>query len=212
MNYLPKAFSADVMAELARPAEIYGARNAELVPGLTPAWYVIETYPQCERDVADELAGRGFGIFTPEVEETVVRRGRKIDRKVLMFTRYIFVFTWLTDRNYSLIASTEGVFRFVTVAERKPAVVSDVAIDILRMVENGKRPFAVIFDDEVPPEHLSKKARRRWKPKPRVFNPKTDIKCVRAWSAFADGLVALDSEGRNQTLRKALGLAPSTCP
>ena len=41
-----------------------------------------------------------FGIFVPEIEETIVRRGRAIDRKSLMFTRYIFVFTWLTDQNY----------------------------------------------------------------------------------------------------------------
>jgi len=204
---LPDAFSADVMAELARPAEDYGLRNAEIAPGLTPAWYVIETYPQCERDVADELSGRRFGIFVPEVEETVVSRGRKIDRKSLMFTRYIFVFLWLNDQNYSLVLGTEGVMRFVSVDGGKPAKISDKEINLLRRVENGKRPFVVIFDDEVAPAFLSKKARHRWKPKPRVFNPKTDITAVRAWSAFDDGFTALDSEGRNQTLRKALGLS-----
>lgn len=212
MNDLPKAFSADVMAELARPAEIYGARNCEMKAGLAPAWYVVETYAQCERKVADELITRRFGIFVPEIEETIVRRGRKVDRKALMFTRYIFVFTWLTDRNYSLITSIEGVFRFVSVNDGIPVIVKHADIDVLRMVENGQRPFTVIFDEDGPPEYLSKKARRRWKPKPRVFNPKTDIVCVRAWSAFDDGFAALDSEVRNQTLRKALGLAPSTCP
>lgn len=204
MNELPKAFSADVLAELARPAESYGARNCEMA-GFAPAWYVLETYPQCEKDVADELIARRFGIFVPEIEETIVRRGRKVDRKALMFTRYIFVFTWLTDHNYSLLTSTEGVFRFIS-NDDKPVVVSDRAIDILRMVENGKRPFTVIFDDELPPEHLSKKARRRWKPKPRVFNPERDIERVRPWSAFDDGFVKLDVEQRNQTLLRALTL------
>jgi transcriptional antiterminator NusG len=209
---LAKLLSDAGRAEMAKPAPVKGYRSAEMA-GFEPAWYVVETYPQCEDDVVEELVKMRFGIFVPEVEETIVRRGRKIESKGPMFTRYVFVFTWLTDHNYSLISSTEGVFRFASADGHKPVVVSDREIDLLRMVENGKRPFTVIFDEEEgPPAYLSKKARRRWKPKPRVFNPKTDIERVRAWSAFDDGFTALDSEGRNQTLRKALGLAPSTCP
>ncbi len=219
MTELPKAFSPEQFAEMlsdagraemAKPALIDGDRSAEITTG-TPAWYVVETYGQCERSVADELVARRFGIFVPEIEETVVRRGRMIDRKALMFTRYIFVFTWLNDQNYSLIKNTKDVFRFIATAEgNKPLVVTDEEIDMLRRMENRKRPFTVVFDDNEPPAFLSKKARTRWKP--RVFNAKRDILRVRAWSAFDDGFTALDSAQRNQTLEKALGLAPSTCP
>ncbi len=214
MTELPKAFSPEQFAELlsdagraemAKPAPMTGDRSAEIAAGVTPAWYVIETYPQCERGVADELVLRRFGIFMPEIEETVVRRGRKFDRKALMFTRYIFVFTWLTDENYSLIKNTKDVFRFASTAGNKPMLVTDVEIDLLRRVENGKRPFTVVFDDNDPPAFLSKKARARWKP--RVFNPKKDILRSRAWSAFDDGFAALDVEQMNQTLQKALNLA-----
>jgi transcription antitermination factor NusG len=219
MTELPKAFSPEQLAELlsdagraemARPAPMAGDRSAEMISGITPAWYVIETYPQCEHGVAHELVARRFGIFLPEIEETVVRRGRKFDRKALMFTRYIFVFTWLNDQNYSLIKNTKDVFRFASAEGKAPLVVTDAEIDLLRRVENGKRPFTVVFDDNEPPAFLSKKARARWKP--RVFNPKKDILRSRAWSAFDDGFTALDTEQRNQTLEKALGLAPSTCP
>jgi transcription antitermination factor NusG len=176
MTTLPKAFSAEQLAELlsdagraelARPAPMTGDRSAEMA-GFSPAWYVIETYPQCERSVADELVLLRFGIFMPEIEETIVRRGRKIDRKALMFTRYIFVFTWLTDQNYSLIKNTKDVFRFATSDSNKPSVVTDQEIDMLRQVENRKRPFTVVFDDEGIPAFLSKKARRRWKPTPSI--------------------------------------------
>lgn len=220
MTTLPKAFSPEQLAELlsdagraemARPAPMAGDRSAEIVSCITPAWYVVETYPQCERSVADELVLRRFGIFLPEIEETIVRRGRKLDRKTLMFTRYIFVFTWLNDQNYSLIKNTKDVFRFASIEGKAPLVVTDAEIDLLRKVENGKRPITVIFDDDQPPAFLSKKARARWKP--RVFDPKRDLLRARAWSAFEDGdFTTLDSEQRNQTLQKALGLAPSTCP
>lgn len=204
MNY-PKAFSPDVLAALAKPVE-RTTRHAELRAGLEPAWYVVETYPQREQDVADELVARGIGIYVPEIEETLVRRGRKIERKTRMFTRYIFVFIWLTDHNYSLVTATEGVFRFVSV-EGKPLMVTDREIDIIRAVENGKRPFPqIVLDEIVIPVGKGKKARNR-KLKTYV-DPLTDIIRVRPWSAFEDGSIAtLDTEQRNQTLQKALGLS-----
>src|SRR4051812_7982600 len=106
MNDLNQAFWAAVMAGLARPVENFDHRNAELAVGVTPAWYVIETYSHRERKVADELIERRFGIFVPEIEETIVRRGRSIDRKSLMFTSYIFVFMWLTAENYTRVLHT----------------------------------------------------------------------------------------------------------
>jgi hypothetical protein len=90
-----------------------------------------------------------------------------------------------------------------------PLVVTDEIIDRIRRVENGKRAFPLIpiEADHVPPASLSKRARRRWKPKARFVDPVLDTIAVRSWSAFDDGLMALDSQERNQTLRKALGLS-----
>ena len=42
------------------------------MPGVTPAWHVIATYANCERDVAAELIARRFGIFLPEEEGRIV--------------------------------------------------------------------------------------------------------------------------------------------
>jgi len=211
MNELKQAFSPEVVAELAKPVMSFDSRNAEMARGVTPAWYVIETNPRRERKVADELVSRRFGIFVPEIEETIVRRGRKFERKSLMFTSYIFVFLWLTDENYARIKHLDDVMRFLTMDDGKPAVISDHEIDILRAIENGKRPFPLVEieggADQQPPARLSKRARRRWKPKPKFVDPIKDTIAVRAWSAFHDGFVTLDSEQRNQTLLKALSLS-----
>jgi transcription antitermination factor NusG len=110
---LPHAFSPAVMAELARPVASFDPRNAELVEGLAPAWHVVECYSSREREVAKELAKRRFGIYLPLERETIVRRGRKVDVQTLMFPGYVFVFTWLTDTNFTRIASTPGVHQFL---------------------------------------------------------------------------------------------------
>jgi transcriptional antiterminator NusG len=189
---LPCAFSPAVMAVLARPAATYDPRDAEIVPGITPKWYVVKVYPGAERKVADELVARRFGIFIPESEKTVVRRGRKVDRVELMFPGYIFVFVWDVLQHRSRIECIPGVAGLVYV-NSLPASISDEEIDIIRSVENGERPLRM-------PNGKPTRRRKKWKPE------KIEIISVKAWSPFADDLIELDSQGRNQSLMRALGL------
>lgn len=215
MKSLSTVFSPDVMAELARPVEVYGLRNAEIIEGKTPEWHVVEVYASAQVDVADELEKHRFGIYVPEVDETVVRRGRKIDRRVPMFSGYIFVFMWYSDQHWQFITSTPGVMGIV-------GALTDAEIDIVREIENRDRP--VIIDlpsaepDLEPVPRKRSKSKRRWKKqkalrakaaKPKIITEqdlRNEIITTRAWSAF-DDVIELDSEGRNQTLRKALGLS-----
>lgn len=139
---LPCAFSPEVMAVLATPAATFDPRNAELLPDIIPKWYVIKVYPGAERKVATELVARRFGIFIPESEKTVVRRGRKFDRVELMFPGYIFVFVWDVLRHRSRIECIEGVAGLVYM-DGKPASISDGEIDVIREVENGERPLHI---------------------------------------------------------------------
>jgi transcription antitermination factor NusG len=192
---LPNAFSPEVLAELARPVARFDPRDAELVPGLTPRWHVIETYAHCEREVAKELIARRFGIFVPEGTETIVRRGRRIDRIYLMFPGYIFVFLWLSDLNFHRVTCTPGVLQLLSSVEGTPLILSDEQIDEIRAVENAERAEL--------PSSKSKRKKRRYSN--RAYDD--DVIAVRPWSAFQDRLLTLDSEGRNQTLRKALGLS-----
>lgn len=188
-------------------------RNAEIVEGCDPIWVVIEIIARMHADVYKELVGHRFGIYVPEVDETVIKRGRKIDRRVPLFSSYMFVFYWPSDRHWSLIANTPGIVEIV-------GKLSEAEIDIVRAVENQKRPVTIELPADQPAEVVpvkKSKKKKRWKgrkakgktKKPKVITEddlRNEIITTRAWSAF-DDILELDSEGRNQTLRKALGLA-----
>lgn len=189
---------------------------AQIVPGVTPCWHVIETHPNRERTAAGHLVARRFGVFVPEKEETIVRRGRKLEQTSLMFRGYIFIFVWGINQHFNRIRAVPGFSRIVTTenpdGSRKPAVLTDQQIDQIRAVENRERPLPAI----VIPEHMMMPKRKgRWRKNQKALYAleqeqlKRDSEVVRCrpWSAFQDSLMTLDSEGRNQTLRNALGLA-----
>lgn len=210
--------SPEVRAELAKPFEPRDPRHAEIVPGKDPRWYVVEVFASEQTSVAETLAGHRFGVYVPEVEETVVRRGRKFDRRVPMFSGYLFVFMWYSDQHWQCISGIRGVVGIV-------GSLTDAEIDVVREIENSKRP--VIIDVRAVPEpepapavRSKSKKKRRWKnrkgakakakaAKPKVITEadlRAEIITTRAWSAF-DDVLQLDSEGRNQTLMRALGLS-----
>jgi transcription antitermination factor NusG len=190
--------------------------SAELVPGAMPQWHVLETYPNNERMAAAHLVARRFGMFVPEIEETIVLRGRKVDRVRLLFRGYIFVFVWDILRHQRRIESIPGVLRIMfvetSVGRKRPAVISDAKIDEIRAVENGERPLpTIMFPDE---PSLPKKKGRYRKNEKRLYELQraqwerdNEVVACQSWSPFQDSLSTLDEEGRNQTLRKALGIA-----
>lgn len=188
---------------------------AQIVPGMRPTWHVIETHPNRERTAASHLIARRFGVFVPEKDEVIIRRGRKLEQTSLMFRGYIFVFVWGINQHYNRIKAVPGFSRIVTVenpdGSRKPAVLTDEQIDQIRAVENRERPLPAI----VIPEHMIMPKKRRWKKNQKSLyalqqeqlRRDSEVVLCRPWSAFQDGLMTLDSDGRNQTLRNALGLA-----
>lgn len=210
MKPLSSVFSPEVMAELSRPMLSHNPRHAEIVQGGTPSWHVIEVFASAQAEVATELAEHRFGVYVPEFDETVIKRGRKIERRVPMFSGYVFVFAWYSDQHWQWISNTPGVIGFV-------GELTDQEIDIVRTIENMMRPIEINLPDRDPPPR-SKSKKKRWK-KGRALNaaraakPKpiteadlrNEIITTRAWSAFAD-IIELDTDARNLTLRKALGL------
>jgi len=206
MNYLPKAFSPEVLAELlsedaraqmARPVRTYDPRAAQVVPGAEPKWYVIEV---ASRDVEAELVKRRFGIYVPEEDETAIVRGRKIDRRVRMFPGYVFVFMWDADENWSRLANIRGVLVVL-------GNLTDHEVDKIRYCENCARPV-LLQSWEVEQDVIPKKCRkRRRKVKKQIVVVQDEVTKVRAWSAFEDAIMTLDSEGRIGALRNLLGVS-----
>lgn len=172
--------------------------SAELLPDITATWHLVETHPSSERKAAEYLIARRFGVYIPEIEETVVRRGRKFDRKSLMFTGYIFVFVWDVLKHQSRIEAVPGVARLMLVDGERPAVISDEIIDQIRAVENSKRPIPGFANGTT--------KKKRWR-KSQKEQDHWEIVSTRAWSPFLDNLNTIDSNGRNQALWKALGLS-----
>lgn len=206
--------SPEVRAELLRPVQSRDPRYAEIVEGLDPRWHVVEVFASAQADVALALAEHRFGVYVPEVEETVIKRGRKLDRRVPMFSGYLFVFMWYSDAHWQCISGIPGVVEIV-------GALTDAEIDIVRAIENMKRPVFIEVQAEVEPAAAVRsrsKKKRRWKnrkgakakaAKPKVITEadlRAEIITTRAWSAF-DDILQLDSEGRNQTLMRALGLS-----
>ncbi len=87
MKPLSEAFSPEVMAELSRPVQTHDPRDAQIAPGTDPMWYVFEI---ASRDVELELAKRRFGVYVPECQETIIRRGHVVDRRIQLFPDWFF--------------------------------------------------------------------------------------------------------------------------
>lgn len=173
MKPLSDAFSPEVMAELARPVRSYDPRAAQIVPGVDPEWCLAEVY---SRSVEGELAKRRFGIYVPERRETLVVRGRKVDRRSAMFPGYVFVFLWNGAGNWHRLLAIDGVAGII-------GAVNHEQMHLIRAVENAQGwPVA------------TKKPRRNSRVK------------HKNWEYWLQELRSLDSEKRNQALRKLLGL------
>jgi hypothetical protein len=104
-------------------------------------------------------------------------------------------------RTRAALFNDDGIEIYPAVIEKRPVTLSDLEIDQIRAVENGKRPLkAVAF------KGARKKGRwRNWIAQLEQEGA-NDIVSVSAWSPFQQDLAALDSTGRNQTLLKALSL------
>ncbi|MGJ4893760.1 transcription termination/antitermination protein NusG [Bradyrhizobium oligotrophicum] len=185
-------------------------RMADMAVGLSATWHLIETYPNEERTVAAHLVARRFGIYVPETQQTIIRRGRKVEVTRLMFTSLIFVFVWGIERHWKRIMSVPGVARIRTITaagdQTIPLTVPDHVIDRIRVCENYERPISeealerAIYGDKKGRSHKGRRARHR-----------REKLVWRTWDAFQDGINSVDSETRNQTLMAALSL-PSQQP
>lgn len=103
-------------------------RMAQIVPSGSPVWFVVEI---ANRDVEVELVKRRFGIYVPEIRETVVSRGRRVGRRRSMFPGYVFVFIWTGGGNLGRLFGCDGVLDVV-------GTLNGEEVDLIRAVENAQ--------------------------------------------------------------------------
>lgn len=180
-----------------------GGYSAEIVEGTAPKWYVLTTAANQERIAASHLIGRRFGVYLPETERTIVKRGNR-----LLFRGYVFLFVWDIDRHQRRIRACPGVMGFLC-REGRPAVLPDAEIDKIRKYENSERPICLPIEAVATP----KKKKKRWRRSRRaveeaVPEEENAIVDVRPWGfRFDEPLVSPVEETRISALHKALGLA-----
>jgi transcriptional antiterminator NusG len=113
-------------------------------------WYIVHTYSNFERKVADSIKEKaqatGLGelfdeILVPTEKVVELRRGRKVDAERKFFPGYVLVKMALTDDAYHLIKNTPKVTGFLG-ADNKPVAISEAEANrILQQVQEGvERP------------------------------------------------------------------------
>lgn len=113
-------------------------------------WYIVHTYSNFERKVADAVREKAAAIGLADTFEEIlvptekvveVRRGRKIDTERKFFPGYVLVRMDMTDEAYHLIKNTPKVTGFLG-SDTKPVPISDAeAQRILQQVQEGiERP------------------------------------------------------------------------
>lgn len=109
-------------------------------------WYIVHTYSNFEKKVAEALrekaeqsglADKFEEILVPTEKVVEVRRGRKIDTERKFFPGYVLVRVDLTDEAYHLIKNTPKVTGFLG-ADNKPMPIPDSEAErILQQVQEG---------------------------------------------------------------------------
>lgn len=138
MGNLEQAFSADVLAELARP---YLPQH--LVINGPTRWYVARTAPRQEHLVVKGLVGYGIKPYLPELFPTIPRRCGRRCRNILepMLPGYIFLPLPYRNEPWSVIREIDGILKhrpFLT-CDSRPKAISEDLIEIVRSVENRER-------------------------------------------------------------------------
>lgn len=109
-------------------------------------WYIVQTYSNFERKVAESIHEKVAqkkleelfdDVLVPTEKVVEVRRGRKVDTERRFFPGYVLVKMELTDETFHLIKNIQKVTGFLG-NENKPMPISEAeAMSILQQVQEG---------------------------------------------------------------------------
>lgn len=113
---------------------------------MAASWYIVNTYSNFEKKVAESIREKadqtGLGedfeeVLVPTEEVVEMRRGRKVTSERKFFPGYVLLKANLTDEAYHLVKDTPKVTGFLG-SQNKPLPVSQGEIDrILNQVQEG---------------------------------------------------------------------------
>lgn len=95
-----------------------------------PRWYLIHTKPSAEPLARKNLERQLYEVYLPRVVQTVRRAGRRFERIVPLFPRYLFLRLHEGQQALGPVASTLGVSRIVGFGSRYTVVTDRVIRDL----------------------------------------------------------------------------------
>ena len=109
-------------------------------------WYILQTFSSFEQKVADiikemikkkELEDKITDVIVPDHEVTVVKKGKRVQKKKKYFPSYVLIKMEMNKDLYHMIKNMQKVTGFLGTTGN-PAPVSDVEIDkILGNIKEG---------------------------------------------------------------------------
>jgi transcriptional antiterminator RfaH len=93
-------------------------------------WYLVLTKPRGEAKAKTHLERQGYGVLLPRLRESVLSRGRWVERVVPLFPRYLFSRLNISNQSLAPMRSSVGVSEVVRFGTDY-AVVPDAIVDNL---------------------------------------------------------------------------------
>jgi transcription antitermination factor NusG len=103
-------------------------------------WYALWTHSHAERLVHDQLAGKGFHPFVPQIDAWSRRQGVRHLIRVPMFPGYLFVHDTLDKAAYLRVLGTRGLVRVLGERWDRLAVVADEQIEAVQRLSAAGCP------------------------------------------------------------------------
>jgi transcriptional antiterminator NusG len=113
---------------------VFDHQRGEALLADIPNWFALWTHSHCEQLVHDQLAGKGFRVFLPTVQQWAWRRGVKRLVSRPMFSSYLFVHHAIEKRSYLDIVSTRGLVRILGERWDKLAAIPEQEISAIQQL------------------------------------------------------------------------------
>jgi transcription antitermination factor NusG len=94
-------------------------------------WYVLYTYPNCEKKIFTELSKRAFEVFFPTRKVLRQWKDRKKELVLPIFPNYIFV--KVSSKEMWPLLNLFGVVKYVSL-EGRPVAVTDAEIEKVKKI------------------------------------------------------------------------------
>jgi len=118
-------------------------RCAEAAPRAVPdagPWHVLWTRSHSERIVQDQLAGKGFEVFLPEIDVWSRRAGQRHLIRRPLFEGYLFLRHPLDKAAYIEVSKARGLVSVLGERWDRPATVPDREIAAIRSLVEARLP------------------------------------------------------------------------